>query len=159
MSKKPPVPRIVLQTDSDVLRFAKEILPRAGRRETWLVFLDRERVVLPIMMPIEDLPSDPHEFVELPTGAEMFPTTLARVAEGVAELADAEAAVIIWERCDDDKLSQLEIDSVLALDESFALVGVPIVAQLLCHSDGIRLIEPYELEPDAVLEALQAYQA
>lgn len=152
-------PSIPLDTTSRIERFARALLERANRRQTWIVYLDTERRPLPVLMPFESLPADPEQYFETARGTLQYPTVLATFAAECALEVGGESVLVVWERPSDEHLSQSEIDWVLALDTHFALAGLPVVAQLLCHNDGVRIIRQEELEADEVLAALQAYAA
>lgn len=148
-----------LATEHAILRWLQPFLVHANKRELWVFLLDEARKPLPIIVPIEQLPDDLLRYVETPAGVVQFPCHVARLFAEVADDLGAAAAIIVWERLGDDALSQSEIDGIVALDAAFAHVGLPISTQVLCHSGGLRLITPEELEPDEVLRALQAYAA
>lgn len=156
MSESTLSPHVTLTTETAILRWLEAFLKSANRHQLWVFLLDEASKPLPVVVPI-DLPADLLQYVETPEGVVRFPGQIASLFAEISDDLGAAGAILVWERFGDDSLSQSEIDGVLALDEAFALVGLPVISQLLCHSAGLRLITHEELEPDEVLAALQAY--
>jgi hypothetical protein len=119
--------------DSDRLIEARvtQLIGRANMRQLWLLFLDEDSVQLPVLIPIDGLPSHPN------------PTNVDRIAGNIAELMDgigAAAVILVWERYGPEKLGATDAEWALALHEACEENRIRLRAMLLSHKAGVRWI-------------------
>jgi hypothetical protein len=60
MTKK-PIPGTHIRTDSDLCKLWQDMMGSGGfaRRSLWMIFLDDENLVQPLVVPIDDIPAEP----------------------------------------------------------------------------------------------------
>jgi sugar phosphate isomerase/epimerase len=124
-----------LVTDQDIERRVADLIGRANSRQLWLFFLDEFDIQLPLLIPIEGLPSEPTE--------EQADTVLERVREVMGEIG-ATAVITVLERYGSPALTMQDASWVRALRRGCANRGVTLRAQLLSHRTGVRWIGPEE---------------
>ncbi len=122
---------VPLDTDSAIERRVHDLIGRANRRQLWLIFLDEDRVQLPTIIPVDELPLAPE-----PGDGEMLAGALATTAEMIG----AAAVVLVWERYADETLSALDRRWASMAHDACDERGVPLRAMLLSHRRGVRWI-------------------
>jgi hypothetical protein len=96
-----------------------------------MLFLDDQLVQLPVLLPIDGMPSDPTE------------RATDRVMETVAYLmADigASSVVLVWERWGPEKLTSQDVAWARSLHSACDAAGITLRAMLLSHRRGVRWI-------------------
>jgi hypothetical protein len=124
-----------LATDAEIEQRVADLIGRANSRQLWLLFLDEFAVQLPLLIPIESLPTEP-----TPEGAE-------RVIQGVHELMGeigASAVVTVLERYGAATLTAQDAAWARALRTGCDQQCVTLRAQLLSHRTGVRWIADEE---------------
>jgi sugar phosphate isomerase/epimerase len=124
-----------LITDQDVERRVADLIGRANSRQLWLLFLDESDIQLPLLVPIEGLPSEPTD--------EQADAVLERVREVMGEIG-ATAVITVLERYGAPSLTMQDAAWVRALRRGCSRRGVTLRAQLLSHRTGVRWIGPEE---------------
>ena len=125
-----------LTTDDDIERRVGDLIGRATSRQLWLLFLDEVDVQLPILIPIEGLPSAPTD--------EQAVLVVERVRELMGEIG-ATSVITVLERYGPAALSAQDAEWVRSLRHGCADRGVNLRAQLLSHRKGVRWIAEDEL--------------
>jgi hypothetical protein len=124
-----------LITDQDIERRVADLIGRANSRQLWLLFLDEFDIQLPLLIPIEGLPSEPTD--------EQADAVLERVRELMGEIG-ATAVITVLERYGTPALTMQDGAWVRALSHGCSNRGVTLRAQLLSHRTGVRWIGPEE---------------
>jgi hypothetical protein len=120
-----------LVTDAEIERRVADLIGRANSRQLWLLFLDEFAVQLPVLIPIESLPSEPTA-----TEAERV---IHRMRELMVEIG-ASAVVTVLERYGAATLTAQDAAWARALHAACDEQGVALRAQLLSHRTGVRWI-------------------
>ncbi|GAA2748651.1 hypothetical protein [Amnibacterium kyonggiense] len=123
-------PLLPIPTDADLLAAAGELVGPAIRRQTWLLTLDDEQRLGPVISRIDDVPVDAD-----PVAIEQLARMLRALTDEIDEVA---SVVLVWERPGDAEVRMQEADWIAGLAES----GAPIRAQLLSSDDSVRLVDP-----------------
>ena len=122
---------IPLRTDTLIEERVSDLIGRANLRQLWLLFLDHNGVQLPLLIPINGLPTRPTE------------EDTSRVVDNVAEVMGvigATALVVVWERYGPAHLSDDDTRWVRSLAKACGAVRLPLRAMLLSHRKGVRWI-------------------
>lgn len=123
--------RVPLHNDVEIEELVGALIGVALRRQVWLMFLDRVQRPLPLLVPISELPE-----VLTRDDVEQIATT----AREVAQVAGAAEVLVTWERDGPPKLSEAEQTAADRLEALFAGSPFGLRAQLLSHSEGVRLL-------------------
>jgi hypothetical protein len=119
-----------IESDHELGRVVEDVVGAAIVDRVWVLFLDRERRVLPTLLPVDGFRlGDPL------TNGEV--RALIRVADGVAATIDAAEAVVVWERVGGRRLLAGERVLVDRLTALFPLDGLVLRAQFLSHPLGV----------------------
>jgi hypothetical protein len=124
-----------LITDQDIERRVADLIGRANSRQLWLLFLDEFDIQLPLLIPIEGLPSVPTD--------EQTEAVLERVREVMGEIG-ATTVITVIERYGASALTAQDAAWVRSLRHGCAERGLTLRAQLLSHRTGVRWIEATE---------------
>jgi hypothetical protein len=123
--------RVPLESDREIEALVADLIGVALRRQVWLMFLDELQRPLSVLVPISDLP-------EVLTRADVEQIALA--ARDIARLAGAPSVLVTWERDGSARLTADEQTAVDRLGACFAEGPVRLRAQLLSHSEGVRML-------------------
>lgn len=137
-------PAAPLHTDDDITHRVGLLIGRACRRQLWLLFLDERAVMLPTLMPNDELP--------VPLDDELAGRLAAMLQQAIAG-TPIESVILVWERPGGPVASTTDRESAAALAWACADVGVPVRAQLISHNYGVRLFSPEEFSPVVDLAA------
>ncbi|MDR2321253.1 MAG: hypothetical protein LBE60_06360 [Microbacterium sp.] len=137
----------VLESDDDLRDVLELLLQQAGQRQLWLLFLDgRGRIGEPLI-PMADYPEDPLEVVTTDDLGEVTHAhLLSQRIRGLRELTGNAAVVLVWERVGGEDVDVDVRAWARAMKREAALLGIPLRAQLLLHTHGVR-----QLHADDVL--------
>jgi len=124
-----------LLTDADIDGRVANMIGRACRSQLWLLFLDERSVMLPTVMPCDDLPS--------PLTDELANAIAAMLRQAVLG-TPIESAVFVWERPGGPIAGERDRVSAARLAWACADAGVPVRAQLISHDFGVRAFGPEE---------------
>ena len=119
-----------LTTDDLIEARVADLIGRANQRQLWFLFLDEAQVQLPLMIPIDGLPSRPDG-------------TIANLVHLVAEamaVEDAASVIAVIERYADASLTATDREWAKSLHEAFDQQQVPLRGILLSHRRGVRWI-------------------
>jgi hypothetical protein len=125
-----------LTTDAEIEQRVADLIGRANSRQLWLLFLDQFDVQLPLLIPIESLPTEPT--------TEQTDGVIYRVRELMGEIG-ASAVVTVLERYGAASLTAQDLAWVRSLRTGCDDKGVTLRAQLLSHRTGVRWITDDEL--------------
>jgi hypothetical protein len=128
---------VPLITDTDIERRVSQLIGRANLRQLWLLFLDSDSVQLPLLIPIDGIPTQP-------TGDDT-----ERVVSNIAELMldiDASSFIAVWERYGPARLTHQDAAWVRALDRECEEQGVALRGMLLSHRTGVSWIRHADFE-------------
>lgn len=129
-----------LTTDAEILERITGLVGRANQRQLWLMFLDESNTQLPLLIPIDALPTEPTDV--------QTALVLDHVREVMGDLG-ASALLIVHERYAASALTAQDVAWALSLRRACEASGVDLRAQLLSYRAGVRMIEPNELGADA----------
>lgn len=124
-----------LTTDDDIERRVTELIGRANSRQLWLLFLDEQDIQLPLLIPIDGLPTEPTD--------EDGGRVVERVRELMGEIG-ACAVVAVLERYGSASLTAQDAAWIRSLRSACAEKNVALRAQLLSHRTGVRLVTDEE---------------
>lgn len=124
-----------LTTDRDIERRVADLIGRANSRQLWLLFLDELDLQLPVLIPIEGLPSEPTD--------DQAGVVVDRLRELMGEIG-AVAVVIVHERYGSSSLRVQDAAWVRSLRRGCVAHGVTLRGQLLSHRTGVRWIADEE---------------
>jgi hypothetical protein len=127
-----------LVTDADIEGRVQRLIGRANIRQLWLLFLDEASVQLPLLVPIDGLPSEPTD------------ADTAGVIDNIAEVMQslgAASIVFVWERYGSAVLTAQDAAWARSLHDACDAKGVSLRAMLLSHRSGVRWVD----EEDYVL--------
>jgi len=130
-----------LLTDHDLVERVTRLIGRACRDQLWLLFLDEHSVMLPTLMPTDELP--------LPLDTEAAGGVAAMLRQAIAG-TPIESVVFVWERFGGPIASADDRRSAAALAWACADAGVPVRAQLISHDFGVRGFGPEEYSGEVV---------
>jgi hypothetical protein len=124
-----------LITDVDIERRVEDLVGRANSRQLWLLFLDEQDIQLPILIPIEGLPTEPTD--------DEGGRVVERVRELMGEIG-ACSVVIVLERYGSASLTAQDAAWIRSLRMGCVDRGVSLRAQLLSHRTGVRMVTAEE---------------
>jgi hypothetical protein len=124
-----------LVTDADIERRVADLIGRANLRQLWLLFLDDADIQLPLLIPVDGLPTEP--------SVEQVPAFASNIAELMIEIG-ANRVIAVWERYGAVTLTPQDAAWARALDESCREQGVALRGTLLSHRTGVRWVSPEE---------------
>jgi hypothetical protein len=122
---------IPLTTDADLIARVEHLLRRALRRQLWLMFLDENDLQSQTVIPIDELP-------DRPDSQSPFGHGLATVMEGL----EVRTLVAVLERPGGELLTDDDHAWATHLRDECGRAGVPFRGPILCHSRGVRRMEP-----------------
>jgi len=135
IAMKPPnyeeIRILPLQTDADIEHRVAELIGRANLRQLWLLFLDEANVQLPLLIPVEGLPTEPT--------TEQTASVIARVDDLMGEIGAA-SVVLVWERYGATALTAQDAAWARSLHEACDDARVTLRAMLLSHRTGVRFL-------------------
>lgn len=131
-----------LLTDSDLADRVARLIGRACRTQLWLMFLDERSVMLPTLMPNDELP--------VPLDEDCALGVAAMLRQAIAG-TPIESVIFVWERFGGPIASEVDKQSAARLAWACADEGVPVRAQFIGHDFGVRWFGPEEFT--AVLDA------
>lgn len=108
----------------------RSLIGRACRHQLWFIFLDENDMQLPLLIPIDDMPSGPDETVR----------DLSRAMGQTMEAADARSLVVVIERYASSGLTASDTAWARAIHESLEQEGIDLRGILLSHNRGVRWI-------------------
>jgi hypothetical protein len=111
----------------------RDLIGRAYRRQLWLLFLDEVDRQLPLLVPIDGLPSQPED-----DGTDQVVGNIKQLMHEIG----ATALVIVWERDGPPTMTHPDTLWARSLASSCRARGVPLRAMLLSHRKGVRWIPP-----------------
>lgn len=119
----------------------RALIGRACRHQLWFLFLDGNQVQLPLMIPLDDLPSAPDDTVH----------DLARAMGRAMEAANAESIIVVIERYASAGLTSADIAWAQGIHDAFDLEKLHLRGVLLSHNRGVRWVaqDDYRFAPAA----------
>ncbi|WP_344790953.1 hypothetical protein [Gryllotalpicola daejeonensis] len=120
-----------LITDTAINDRVARLIGRACRAQLWLLFLDERSVMLPTLMPNDELPS--------PLDAELAEGIASMLRQAIAG-TPIESVILVWERPGGPIATTEDKQSAAALAWACADEGVPVRAQLISHDFGVRTL-------------------
>lgn len=131
-------PSAPLLTDDDLAERVALLIGRACREQLWLLFLDERAVMLPTLLPNDELPS--------PLDGDVAAAVAAMLRQAIAG-TPIESAIFVWERPGGPIATEADRQSAAALAWACADAGVPVRAQLISHDFGVRWLGAEEFTP------------
>ncbi|MHA6670279.1 hypothetical protein ACX3O0_15565 [Homoserinimonas sp. A447] len=119
----------------------RALIGRACRHQLWFLFLDDNQVQLPLMIPLDDLPSVPDGSVH----------DLARAMGQAMEAAGAGSIIVVIERYASSALTPADVAWARGIHDAFDLEQLELRGVLLSHNRGVRWIaqDDYRFSPTA----------
>jgi hypothetical protein len=130
---------VPLTTDAEIVDRVAGIVGRANQRQLWLMFLDETNTQLPLLIPIDALPSEPTDV--------QTALVLDHVREVMGEMG-ASSLLFVHERYAASSLLAQDVAWAQSLRRACEGSGVVLRAQLLSHRSGVRMIESHELDAE-----------
>ena len=125
-----------LERDAAIMERVADLIGRANQRQVWLLFLDELERQLPLLIPIESLPTWP--------STQETAAVLDRVREVMGDIG-ARSIVVVFERYGPAALSEQDIAWASTVRDQCGSAGVTLRAMLLSHRSGVRWIAPDDL--------------
>jgi sugar phosphate isomerase/epimerase len=122
---------VPLLTDADIEKRVTELIGRANLRQFWVLFLDAEAVQLPLLIPIDGMPSEPSRGETL--------DVMERI-RGVMDEIGAASIILVWERYAAARLTAQDAAWARSLHETCAEQRIELRAMLLSHRSGVRWV-------------------
>ncbi|UFS58512.1 hypothetical protein [Subtercola endophyticus] len=129
-----------LTTDRLLEKRVLSCMGPACRSQVWLLLLDSDERQLPVAIPCDDLRPEP---------TELEVDNLAAFAAGMLFDRGGSQLVTVWERQGRGSPTPTDARWAAAFAEHCERRGIPLRAQLLCHSRGVRVLRPAELRAAA----------
>ena len=116
------------------------LVGRACRRQIWFLFVDRENVQLPLLIPVSDPPPLPDATV---------PSLVWKIGQSVRGL-DAQSVIVVLERYADATFTAADKAWARELSEALDTVALPVRAVLVSHRLGVRWLaqDDYRFDRD-----------
>ncbi len=108
----------------------RSLIGRASRSQFWFLYLDENRVQLPLIMPIDDLPSDPRDVVH----------DVARFIEQAMEAVNARSVIFVIERYASSGLTDADVAWARGIHDAFDAEQIDLSGILLSHNRGVRWV-------------------
>jgi hypothetical protein len=122
-----------LTSDTLIEERVRILIGRAHQRQLWLLFLDRQDVQLPVLIPVDSLPGDPEPSATV--------AVIGRVLDLMEDIG-SHALIIVWERYGSSTLTPQDLAWARSLASACHQARVPLRAMLLSHRSGVRWIAP-----------------
>lgn len=133
----------VLHTDEQLRDIIELLLQEANQRRMWLLFLDDRGCLGEPIMPMADYPHDPLEIVHIDDLGEVAESHVLMHRIGMLrELTGNAQVVLAWERRGGRDVRDGERVWARAMAQQAAEQRVPLRAQFVLHSDGVRQLHP-----------------
>ncbi|MEX1078403.1 MAG: hypothetical protein WED09_04775 [Homoserinimonas sp.] len=128
-----------LTSQAQVEERVRALIGRACRHQLWFLFLDGNQVQLPLMIPLDDLPSAPDDTVH----------DLARAMGQAMEAAGAESIIVVIERYASSALTPVDMAWAKGIHDAFDLERLDLRGVLLSHNRGVRWVaqDDYRFAP------------
>jgi hypothetical protein len=125
-----------LSTDQDVILRVDRLLDQGSRRHRslWLLFLAGDRVQLPVVVPIDDVPERPDP--------QLVGNLCDVIADVLSDAAPAGCAVVTLTRPGDDTANDSDRDWFRTLQEAARERGAAIGMICLATRAGVRQLRP-----------------
>ncbi len=120
---------VPLSTDALIQQRAAALIGKAIRRQLWVMFLDGNDVQLPVLVPIDGLPTEPGE-------GDQLSRALRELVDGVG----AHSVVLVLERYGGQELTASDMAWARALHDAAASAEIRLRATLLSHRRGVRWV-------------------
>lgn len=135
-------PEQSLDTDAALHRALQHLLSGADQRQVWAFFLDEHQRITDPIMPIEELPEDPHEICDSDLGPLPFARLLSRRLAWVSEEISAPHLALVWERRGSEVFTKADLEWARLFSAAWPRPGVRLRAQFLLHDSGLRQLTP-----------------
>jgi hypothetical protein len=122
-----------LHTDAEIETRVSHLIGRANMRQLWVLFLAGDAVQLPLIVPVDGVPTEPD--------SEQTGYLMAKVRDTMDDVG-AVSVVLVWERYGASELTAQDAAWVRALASACLDTRVPLRAMLLSHRTGVRWIAP-----------------
>ncbi|MFT4259901.1 hypothetical protein [Microbacterium sp.] len=141
-----PVKDRPLAGDDDLAALIEALLERAKQRQMWLMFIDERGCLGDPLMPMADYPDDPTAMAFADDLGEVDHATLLMTrAESLRELTANAAVVFVWERPGSSVIGVEDREWARAMRDAAVALDVPLRAQFVLHSRGVRQLHPDDI--------------
>ncbi|QTV80524.1 hypothetical protein [Microbacterium sp. NIBRBAC000506063] len=133
----------MLTTDDELRELLDLLLLRANRRQMWLLFIDELGRLGDPLMPMDDYPEDPRAMTTTGDLGDVSQSHLLMHRMGlIREAIGHESVVLVWERIGGSAITDADRCWGRAMAEEARLLEIPLRAQFVLHSQGIRQLHP-----------------
>jgi len=122
-----------LSTDAAIEQRINDLIGRAAARQMWLIFLNDGDLQLPLMIPIDQLPSRPNDDHSV--------DVMGNVRDLMQQIR-ATSLVVVFERWGAREMNAADIAWSRSIADACLKVALPLRAMLLSHRNGVRWIAP-----------------
>ncbi|UYO97514.1 hypothetical protein OED01_01920 [Microbacterium sp. M28] len=134
---------LIVDHDDNLRDLLQVLLRHATRRQMWLMFIDDHGRLGDPIMPMDDVPADPHEEVVVDDLGLVDQAHVLMHRSGLLlELTGNASVVLVWERIGSSVLDDDDRAWASAMADEAASLQVPLRAQFLLHNRGIRQLHP-----------------
>ena len=138
-----PLKDLVLDHDDTLRDVLQVLLQSAIRRQMWLMFMDDRGCLGDPLMPMDDYPDDPNEVVDVDDlGSVTEAHVLMHRAGMLREMTGNVSVLFAWERVGNETITDDDRAWARAMADAAQTLGVPLRAQFIVHSDGVRQLHP-----------------
>lgn len=128
-----------LRSDDDLRDLLELLIQRANQRQMWLLFIDERGCLGDPIMPMADYPDDPAELTRADDLGELTHARLLMHRAGMlCEITGNVQIALAWERIGANRVDVDDQAWARAMHEAAADLGIPLRAQFLVHSRGVR---------------------
>jgi hypothetical protein len=120
---------VPLSTDALIQQRAAALIGKAIRRQLWVMFLDGNDAQLPVLVPIDGMPTEPE-------GDGRLSQALRELVDGVG----AHSVILVLERYGGQELTASDVAWAGALHDAAASADIRLRAILLSHRHGVRWV-------------------
>lgn len=134
---------LVLDDDDKLRDVLQVLLQRAIRRQMWLMFMDERGCLGGPLMPMDDYPDDPNEVVDIDDlGSVTEAHVLMHRAGMLRDLTGNVSVLFAWERVGNEEITGDDRAWARAMADAARALDIPLRAQFVVHSDGVRQLHP-----------------
>lgn len=131
-----------LESTEELRALIQTLLDRANRRQMWLMFMDDRGCLGDPLMPMDDYPDDPTEITSTDDLGEVDQATLLMHRMSMLrEMTGNVAIVLVWERLGSSVIGVEDREWAKAMRVAAAALDVPLHAQFVLHSRGVRQLQ------------------
>ncbi|MBC7723943.1 MAG: hypothetical protein H7146_04220 [Burkholderiaceae bacterium] len=133
MTSRSPQDLAPLTSETLIEERVLSLIGRASHRQIWFLFVDRDSVQLPLLVPLDNHPLTPAKD-DIPR--------VAGFLTQVADMAEAAGVVIVLERYGGARLTPSDLTWARLVHQAAAVASLGLRGILLSHATGVRWVAP-----------------